>query len=318
MTVAARARRGGRIAGLHLEALERLGRTELVGIVSRTTGAAQPSPRAGAGRAYADLERMLDDRPDVVYVACRRSVRWPSANGWWSGGIPFLTEKPLAAAMPRGRPGWRPRSSGPGSWSPSATTFARSTSCPRSANDSPAPRPPGRGALAGATPGPAWWGLADQGGGQVVEQATHLFDLARVSRSGEAEVVGAASAGIPGRGSDLTWPTRRRPCCASHGAVGAFANTRRLASPRRVELASDGLLTVLTKGRARPGRLADVRRRRRPQSSCPGTRPVRDPGRRPSSTPWRPATRARPVDLRGRAPDGPPDPGGGGGDRRAG
>ena len=31
-----------------------------------------------------------------------------------------------------------------------------------------------------ATPGPAWWSRAEQGGGQVIEQATHLYDLARL------------------------------------------------------------------------------------------------------------------------------------------
>ena len=30
------------------------------------------------------------------------------------------------------------------------------------------------------TPPPAWWGRADEGGGQVVEQATHLYDLAAI------------------------------------------------------------------------------------------------------------------------------------------
>ena len=30
-----------------------------------------------------------------------------------------------------------------------------------------------------ATPPPAWWGRAAEGGGQVIEQATHLYDLAR-------------------------------------------------------------------------------------------------------------------------------------------
>jgi predicted dehydrogenase len=43
------------------------------------------------------------------------------------------------------------------------------------------------------TPAPAWWLRAAVGGGQVVEQATHLYDLARLL-VGEAEVVGATSA----------------------------------------------------------------------------------------------------------------------------
>ena len=36
-----------------------------------------------------------------------------------------------------------------------------------------------RGAYIGGMPGVAWWRRKDQGGGQVNEQATHIFDLAR-------------------------------------------------------------------------------------------------------------------------------------------
>ena len=48
------------------------------------------------------------------------------------------------------------------------------------------------GRWVGDTPPPAWWRKVDQGGGQVVEQATHVFDIAR-SLAGEAKVVAAAS-----------------------------------------------------------------------------------------------------------------------------
>jgi predicted dehydrogenase len=45
-------------------------------------------------------------------------------------------------------------------------------------------------------PPPAWWHHAAQSGGQVVEQATHLLDLARVL-VGEAEVVSASGGRWP-------------------------------------------------------------------------------------------------------------------------
>jgi predicted dehydrogenase len=44
----------------------------------------------------------------------------------------------------------------------------------------------------GPTPGPAWWRHVAESGGQVVEQATHLYDLARLLL-GEGTVVAAAS-----------------------------------------------------------------------------------------------------------------------------
>ena len=52
--------------------------------------------------------------------------------------------------------------------------------------------PARRRALARLDARPAWWGRVEQGGGQVIEQATHLYDLARLLM-GEATVVGAAS-----------------------------------------------------------------------------------------------------------------------------
>jgi predicted dehydrogenase len=100
-----------------------------------------------------------------------------------------------------------------------------------------------------STPGPAWWGRVDEGGGQVIEQATHLYDLARWL-VGEAVVVGAASTRDPAASPpmvDVADSTAAVLRFAS-GAIGSFANTRRLATAIiEVELISDGLLTRLTK-----------------------------------------------------------------------
>ena len=66
----------------------------------------------GRDRATTTLDRMLDDgrSPTSSTWPCRRTVRWRSASGWSSAGIPFLTEKPLAASDAADRPGWRRRS----------------------------------------------------------------------------------------------------------------------------------------------------------------------------------------------------------------
>jgi myo-inositol 2-dehydrogenase / D-chiro-inositol 1-dehydrogenase len=99
------------------------------------------------------------------------------------------------------------------------------------------------------TPPPAWWGRVDEGGGQVVEQATHLYDLARLIL-GEAVVVGAASTRDPAGSppgvdvADATAAVLR----FDGGAIGSFANSRRLASAViEVEFVADGLLTTLEK-----------------------------------------------------------------------
>ncbi len=100
-----------------------------------------------------------------------------------------------------------------------------------------------------ATPGPAWWGKAAQGGGQVIEQATHLYDLAR-HLVGEATVVGAASTLdilMSRRGVDVVDSTAAVLRFAS-GAIGSFANTRRLASATiEIEFVCEGFIATLTK-----------------------------------------------------------------------
>jgi predicted dehydrogenase len=99
-----------------------------------------------------------------------------------------------------------------------------------------------------STPKPAWWGKVDEGGGQVIEQATHLYDLAR-HLIGEATVVGAASTrlGPQAPGVDVADSTSA-VLRFENGAIGSFANTRRIQSAViEVEFVSDGLITTLEK-----------------------------------------------------------------------
>ncbi len=105
-----------------------------------------------------------------------------------------------------------------------------------------------------ATPPPAWWRREVDGGGQVIEQATHLYDLARLL-VGEAEVVGAASlhetpATPPGADvADASAAVLR----FDTGAVGTFANTRRQSTPVvEISFSSDGLVTTIRKASPDP------------------------------------------------------------------
>ena len=238
----------GWIVPKHLAALDRIGRTEVVGVMSRTIERATATTAGRGTPTYTDMSRLLDEqRPDVVYV-CTPPYRTPETCDLLIGrGIPFLVEKPLAArdgeAPPRiadaiDRRGlvvavgyhWR------------GLDFLAQV----------------RQRLAGrpvelvlarwldSTPGPDWWGRVDQGGGQVVEQATHLYDLAR-HLVGDATVVGAASTRIPGpppdRVVDVVGSTAAVLQFAS-GAVGSFVNTRLVAPPViELELVSTDLRT---------------------------------------------------------------------------
>lgn len=242
----------GWIAGLHLEALARLGRTELVGIVSGTGAGASSLASRWGGRVYAELDPMLDDAAiDVAYVCVPPYRSVAIGERLVERGIPFLTEKPLAAADPDG-PVRLAAAIDRAGLVVAVGYHLRALDIMPAVRERLADHPPALidARWLGGTPGPAWWRLADQGGGQVVEQATHLYDLARYLL-GEAEVVGAASIRDPARGSaslDVADATASVLRFAS-GAVGAFANTRIIPNGVvSVDLASEELLTSLSKG----------------------------------------------------------------------
>lgn len=229
----------GWIVPKHLAALDRLGRTELAGVMSRTLERARST---AAGRQVAtdtDIARLLDDvRPDAAYV-CLPPYRSPDAcEHLVERGIPFLVEKPLAAAD-----GDAPARIADAIERRGLVVAVgyhwRGLDFLPAVRSHLAERPPEL-VLArwiDQTPGPDWWGRANQGGGQVIEQATHLYDLAR-HLLGEATVVGAASTAAPppsaGRIVDVVGSTAALLRFGS-GAVGSFVNTR-LTAPPVIEL----------------------------------------------------------------------------------
>jgi predicted dehydrogenase len=243
----------GWIAPLHLEALERLGRTKLVGVVSRTrAGAAALTDRWG-GRPFDDLGRMVEAvRPDVAYVCVPPWQAVAIGERLVELGIPFLTEKPLAADDAAG-PIRLATAIDQAGLVVAVGYHLRGLDVIDLLRERLAERPPHLvvARWLAETPPPDWWSRVDRGGGQVVEQATHLYDLARYV-VGEAEVVGAASAAPsdPGRGSsggDVTDATAA-VLRFERGAVGSFSSAHRLRSASiEMTFASDRLLTRLWK-----------------------------------------------------------------------
>lgn len=242
---------GGWISGQHLEALERLGRTKLVGVVSRTAETGDAVTTRWGGARYDDLDTMLArTKPDVVYVAVPPFRAVAIGERLVQAGIPFLTEKPLAASDAAG-PARLADAIERAGLIVAVGYHLRALDILTEVRDWLDGSPPQLvvARWLDSTPGPAWWGKAEQGGGQVIEQATHLYDLAR-HLMGEATVVGAASTLdilISRRGVDVVDSTAAVLRFAS-GAVGSFANTRRLASATiELEFVSEGFITTLTK-----------------------------------------------------------------------
>jgi predicted dehydrogenase len=100
------------------------------------------------------------------------------------------------------------------------------------------------GSWLGETPGPAWWDRSEQSGGQIVEQATHIFDLARFL-AGEMEPVAASGRRVARAAhphSDILDVTETSLRFAS-GAIGSIETTCLLDSAHDVgiDTVSDGM-----------------------------------------------------------------------------
>jgi len=247
----------GWISQSHLAALDRLGRTELVGVASARLESAEATAGPRGVSAYDDVRRLLDDtRPDVAYVCVPPSAAVAICEGLVERGIPFLTEKPLAATDAAGPArvataildrglvvavGYHLRA------------LEAMTEVRQRLAENPARLVTAR--WLNDTPTPAWWQREAGGGGQVVEQATHFYDLARWL-VGEAEVVGAVSVReepVMPPGADVVDATAALLRFET-GAVGSFANTRRLASAVvEFELASADLITTVRRAGEGPG-----------------------------------------------------------------
>jgi myo-inositol 2-dehydrogenase/D-chiro-inositol 1-dehydrogenase len=247
----------GWITQSHLAALDRLGRTGLVGVASARLESAEATARPRGVPAYDDVRRLLDDtRPDVAYVCVPPSAAVAICEQLVERGIPFLTEKPLAATDAAGPArvaaailerglvvavGYHLRAL-------EAMTEVRQLLA-----QNPARLVTAR--WLNDTPAPAWWQREAGGGGQVVEQATHFYDLARWV-VGEAEVVGAVSVRdepVVPPGADVVDATAALLQFET-GAIGSFANTRRLASAVvEFELASAELITTVRRAGEGPG-----------------------------------------------------------------
>jgi myo-inositol 2-dehydrogenase/D-chiro-inositol 1-dehydrogenase len=243
----------GWISDLHLPALEHLGRTSLVGVVSRSADRAGSIASRWGGAPFTEVPRMLDEaRPDVVYV-CLPPNRAPAACELLiERRTPFLTEKPLAAtAVDAARVGAalaRARASG-GPLVVAVGYQWRALDFLPLVRERLAARPPRLvlGRWTGGMPLAPWWRHVAESGGQVVEQATHLYDLARWL-VGEADVVAASSGQVlrPAEADADVDALAAALLRFRAGAVGSFVNASILASGQvELDLLSDGWRTTI-------------------------------------------------------------------------
>ncbi|HEV7664450.1 MAG TPA: Gfo/Idh/MocA family oxidoreductase, partial [Chloroflexota bacterium] len=193
----------GGIAQRHLDVLAQIPDITVVGHVSADPERATAQARRWGGRAFASMPVLLADAaPEAVWLCVTPDRHGSIELALIEAGVPFFVEKPLAGDLRTAETIATALLAPGGPIVAVGYKFRALDTLPR-AHELLAERPPKMllAAWHDALPSPAWWRRAAQGGGQVVEQATHLLDLARVL-VGEGEVV----CGVGGQ-----WPRAEAP-----------------------------------------------------------------------------------------------------------
>lgn len=187
----------GWVANRHLSSLENEPGLEVVGHVSPLAGEVEAAVKRWGGRGYATvLDLLSHEEVDAVWITVPPGEHGEIELALIDKGIPIFIEKPLSADRATGEEiGEALRRKG---------VIAAVGYHWRAMDTLPEvkeylSRNPARmvlGAWHDATPPPEWWRHQNTSGGQMVEQATHLFDLARYL-VGEARVLAASAAAAP-------------------------------------------------------------------------------------------------------------------------
>ena len=221
----------GGIAGAHFDTLSQIKDAQLVAFSDVAKDRAEDAARRFEGKAYSDAGKMLEAEPlDAVYVCLPPHAHKDAEILAARKGCALFVEKPLsnnlkqaekiAAALEDAKViasvgyHWRFHE---------ATTRAQQLFSGKGA-----PRPAMcYGRWLGGFPGVAWWRKMDQSGGQLVEQTTHIVDLARYLM-GEITSVSCVAAL---REMNTTYPDATAPdvmaltTTFASGAIGHFSTT---------------------------------------------------------------------------------------------
>lgn len=179
----------GAVATRHAETLRTFPDAAIVAVADPVRErAAALAERCGAS-VHSDHRGLLARGDlDAVYVCVPPFAHGPPELAAIDAGLPFLVEKPLAAGLATAETiAARSATSG----LPTATGYHwRYLDTLEHAQALLADNPP-RLVLASwldKVPPPAWWRRRDGSGGQVIEQATHVLDLARLLAGAVARV----------------------------------------------------------------------------------------------------------------------------------
>lgn len=216
----------GFIAGRHLSALAGFPDVEVVAVADPVPGRAQEVATRHGARAYDDGLVLLEaEELDAVWLCVPPFAHGALEAAALDRGLPFFVEKPLShdlAAAVRIHERVREQAllTAVGYHWRHLETVQRAAALLHAA---PAQLVTGR--WLDSTPAAPWWSRRSQSGGQVLEQTTHLFDLARLL-VGEVQSVAAVEVHAPrGHLPDADVPTASSALLTfASGAVGAISS----------------------------------------------------------------------------------------------
>lgn len=243
----------GGFAGRHLEVLAHEADVVVAGHAARRLEAAQAQAARYGGRACDEVAALLDtERVDAAWVCVAPAGHGATERALIERGVPFFVEKPLSSDRATAEAIGRIVAE---SGLVTAVGYHwRALDAMGELRERLAAGPPVAfvaGTWLTSTPAPAWWHHQATGGGQMVEQATHLLDLAR-HLLGEASVLHAV-ADRPPRTAPADLDVASVSTAAlrfAGGALGTVTATCLLGASARVELQlmREGELITVTQG----------------------------------------------------------------------
>ena len=217
----------GFIAGRHLAALSAIPDVEVVAVADPDKERARAVAERFGGRVYDDGVTLIDSEDlDAVWLCLPPFAHGPAEHAALARDLPFFVEKPLAldlATAASVAAGVRERSllTAVGYHWRHLDIVDRARCL---LADAPAQLVTGR--WLDTTPAAPWWSRRAGSGGQLIEQTTHLFDLARVL-VGEVDTVTA----VESRLARDEWPGADVPTTATavlrftSGAIGTISSS---------------------------------------------------------------------------------------------
>jgi predicted dehydrogenase len=240
----------GGIAQRHLGVLESLPDVELVGFADPDFNRAVDAASRYGAKAYGDHDGLLSDTSlDAVYICIPPFAHGAAERAVIARGLPFFVEKPISLEI-----GLAEQLSAEIAAAGLVTAVGyhwRYLDTVDEARRILSERPAQllSGYWLDQTPPPQWWWHADQSGGQMVEQTTHILDLARY-------LVGDVTSayGLAGHTNRPDFPGLDVPTVSTaslkfaSGAIANFSATCLLRWGHRVglHLFGDGIAIELT------------------------------------------------------------------------